>query len=200
MARVRSKTRLQADLVHQIKQNEDGDITDISTTENLTFSHLRIDGQGNGDKVSLSAPTTLKGDVHIQGSATTETRINSRFIYLGAHADYGSTIYVGNNSDDTVIFKADTSLRSSLNVYGTMTIEGDTTITEDATVTHNGVSVFNDDITLNGDLTADDATITGNLTIGQNLIFDSQTFTGTNRLQIQNVGSVNQFDAYGLST
>lgn len=198
MAR-KSKTRLQADLVHQIKQNTSGDITEISTTENLTFSHLRVDGQGNGNKISLSAPVTLKGDVDIQGAAATETRINSRFIYLGAHADNGSTIYIGNTSDDTVIFKADTQIRSSLNVYGTMTISGDTTITDNATVTHNGSSTFNDNITLNGDLSANDITVAGDLSITGDFVFGGNTFTGTNRLQIQNVGSVNQFDAYGLS-
>lgn len=195
MAKRKSKTRLQAELVHQIKQNDEGEITELSTTENLTFSHLKIDGQASGDQLTVTGTSTFSGNVTVDNNSSTFT-LNSSTVNIGTGSGV-KTITIGSDSDDTVTIAGTLEqtgrayFRDNLIVDGTMNIRSGATFDVDTTFSANTIS-------LAGALTTTTLT-TGTANISTSLQFGGQTFTGVSRFRVQNVGGVDQFDAYGLT-
>jgi len=192
MARQKSKSRLHADLVHQIKTNENGEITELNLNDAVTFKSVTIDGDHADDALTINAPATFTDDITFSSSTGT-LNINAGTVNFGVDSDVAETLTFGYDSDDR------------WEVLGTLDINGRTylrgTTIFDGSVTVNSTSTFKRRITgtaatFSGAVTA--GTVTASTANVTNLNFGGTTYTGTQRFRIQNLAGTDVFDGYGF--
>lgn len=194
MARQKSKARLHADLVHQIKTNEDGEIVELNLNEAINFKSVEIDGDHPDDFFIVNSTATFNNDITFSSSTGTLT-IDAGVVNFGVDSAVAETLTFGYDSDD------------KWEVFGTLDIKGRAYLRNgtvfDGPVTVNSTTSFGRRIsgtaaTFSGALTA--GTVTATTANVTNLNFGSSTYTGTNNFVIQNLSGTEVFSAHGFTT
>jgi hypothetical protein len=194
MARQKSKARLHADLVHQIRTDENGEITELNLTEAVRFKSVTIDGSDDIDFLQVDGPASFNSDVTFTSSVGT-LDINAGVVNFGTDSDVAETFTFGYDSDDVW------NVLGTLDISGRTYLRGKTVI--DGAVTINSTSQFNRRIagtaaTFSGLVTA--GTVTAGTVTATNLNFGSTTYTNTQAFTIENLAGTVVFTAYGFTT